>query len=156
MSSAPPQEPGPAPSQTAAPAGAVRVVPVRHYGPLGRRGHRCGPAVALVLGLARAKIDVLGSIPDYLHNHLILVGLRNTIIISVLAQAIGIALGVVFAVMRLSQNPVVSSVSWFYIWFFRGTPGAGATGHLVQPVARFLHDFDPDPVHRSFTCCTRA
>jgi polar amino acid transport system permease protein len=24
--------------------------------------------------------------------------------------------------MRLSRNPVVSSVSWFYIWFFRGTP----------------------------------
>jgi polar amino acid transport system permease protein len=25
-------------------------------------------------------------------------------------------------VMRLSPNPVVSAVSWFYIWFFRGTP----------------------------------
>ena len=24
--------------------------------------------------------------------------------------------------MRLSVNPVVSTVSWFYIWFFRGTP----------------------------------
>ena len=24
--------------------------------------------------------------------------------------------------MRLSLNPVMSSVSWFYIWFFRGTP----------------------------------
>jgi polar amino acid transport system permease protein len=28
----------------------------------------------------------------------------------------------VLAVMRLSANPVVSTVSWFYIWFFRGTP----------------------------------
>ena len=26
------------------------------------------------------------------------------------------------AVMRLSPNPLVSSASWFYIWFFRGTP----------------------------------
>ena len=24
--------------------------------------------------------------------------------------------------MRLSKNPVTSSVAWFYIWFFRGTP----------------------------------
>jgi polar amino acid transport system permease protein len=24
--------------------------------------------------------------------------------------------------MRLSPNPVMSTVSWFYIWFFRGTP----------------------------------
>jgi polar amino acid transport system permease protein len=31
-------------------------------------------------------------------------------------------LGIILAVMRLSPNPVVSSVSWFYIWFFRGTP----------------------------------
>ena len=26
------------------------------------------------------------------------------------------------AVMRLSKNPVTSSIAWFYIWFFRGTP----------------------------------
>jgi polar amino acid transport system permease protein len=40
----------------------------------------------------------------------------------VLAQAVGIGLGVLFAVMRLSKNPVTSGVSKFYIWFFRGTP----------------------------------
>jgi polar amino acid transport system permease protein len=37
-------------------------------------------------------------------------------------MAIGITLGIVVAVMRLSPNPVMSVVSWFYIWFFRGTP----------------------------------
>jgi polar amino acid transport system permease protein len=35
---------------------------------------------------------------------------------------IGATRGVLLAVMRLSPNPVVSTVSWFYIWFFRGTP----------------------------------
>ena len=43
--------------------------------------------------------------------------------------------------MRLSKNPVTSSVSWFYIWFFRGTPV------LVQLVVWFnllaLADLDP-------------
>ncbi len=37
-------------------------------------------------------------------------------------MAIGIALGVLLAVMRLSANPLVSGASWTYIWFFRGTP----------------------------------
>ena len=37
-------------------------------------------------------------------------------------MVIGVILGVLLAVMRLSVNPVLSSVSWFYIWFFRGTP----------------------------------
>jgi polar amino acid transport system permease protein len=31
-------------------------------------------------------------------------------------------LGIVLAVMRMSKNPVTSSVAWGYIWFFRGTP----------------------------------
>ena len=37
-------------------------------------------------------------------------------------MAIGIVLGVLLAVMRLSPNPLVSGASWIYIWFFRGTP----------------------------------
>jgi polar amino acid transport system permease protein len=37
-------------------------------------------------------------------------------------MAVGIVLGIVLAVMRLSPNPLISGVSWLYIWFFRGTP----------------------------------
>src|SRR5436309_12781473 len=37
-------------------------------------------------------------------------------------MAIGIVLGAILAVMRLSPNWLVSGFSWFYIWFFRGTP----------------------------------
>jgi polar amino acid transport system permease protein len=35
---------------------------------------------------------------------------------------LGLVLGVLFAVMRLSKNPVTGAVAWLYIWFFRGTP----------------------------------
>jgi polar amino acid transport system permease protein len=38
------------------------------------------------------------------------------------AMAIGIVLGTLLAVMRLSPNPLVSGGSYFYIWLFRGTP----------------------------------
>ena len=37
-------------------------------------------------------------------------------------MVIGIVGGILLAVMRLSKNPVTSSIAWFYIWFFRGTP----------------------------------
>jgi polar amino acid transport system permease protein len=37
-------------------------------------------------------------------------------------MVIGVGLGVVLAVMRLSPNPIVSGASWVYIWVFRGTP----------------------------------
>lgn len=52
----------------------------------------------------------------------ILAGIINTMTMAVLAMALGIVLGVVVAVMRLSPNPVLSSVAIFYTWLFRGTP----------------------------------
>ena len=59
---------------------------------------------------------------DFLFDHRILDGLVKTLELTVLAMAIGIALGIVLALMRLSSNWLLSSTSWVYIWFFRGTP----------------------------------
>jgi polar amino acid transport system permease protein len=58
----------------------------------------------------------------YLTSVRILDGLAKTLQLTVIAMAVGIVLGVVLAVMRLSDNPVLSRTSWLYIWFFRGTP----------------------------------
>ena len=63
-----------------------------------------------------------GVVGNYLFDHRILSGVLKTIELTVLSMVIGILLGVVMAVMRLSPNPVVSGFSWLYIWFFRGTP----------------------------------
>src|SRR5581483_10204842 len=52
----------------------------------------------------------------------ILHGVTITLELTVLSMVIGIVLGIVAAVMRLSPNPLVSGLSWLYIWFFRGTP----------------------------------
>jgi polar amino acid transport system permease protein len=48
--------------------------------------------------------------------------LRGTLVMTVLAMTIGVSLGVVVAVMRLSDNPLLRSVSWLYTWFFRAVP----------------------------------
>lgn len=52
----------------------------------------------------------------------ILGGLVNTVIMTVCAMALGIALGVLFAIMAMSPNGVMRGCAAFYIWFFRGTP----------------------------------
>jgi polar amino acid transport system permease protein len=67
------------------------------------------------------KIDH-DTIARYMFAPAILTGLRDTIILAVVSQAIGIALGLVLAIMRLSSNVVLTSVSQVYIWFFRGVP----------------------------------
>ena len=52
----------------------------------------------------------------------VLNGLRGTILLTITAMLIGIGLGVVVAIMRLSPNRILSSVAWIYTWFFRAAP----------------------------------
>jgi polar amino acid transport system permease protein len=52
----------------------------------------------------------------------VLEGLRGTILLTVTSMLIGVALGVLLAIMRLSPNPILKTVAWGYIWFFRAIP----------------------------------
>ncbi len=98
------------------------IVPARYWG-------QWVAALLLVLLVAVLAGFVAGSrnvqwsaIPQYLFDPTILQGVRLTLIFTVLSMLIGIAVGVVLAMMRLAPNPVLSSFARLYIWFFRGTP----------------------------------
>jgi len=52
----------------------------------------------------------------------VLNGLRGTILLTVFAMLIGVVLGVIIAIMRLSDNRILSWVAWLYTWFFRAVP----------------------------------
>ena len=58
----------------------------------------------------------------FLFNTEIRQGAWLTLQIAVFAQVLGVVLGVVFALMRISRNPAARAASGFYVWFFRGTP----------------------------------
>jgi polar amino acid transport system permease protein len=100
----------------------IRAVPVRHPGRW--------VAVAVIAVLAAMLVHMLVTNPNldwptvrkYFFSHIILRGIWMTIKLTVLSMAIGILLGVLAAVMRLSENPVVRGAAWLYVWFFRGTP----------------------------------
>jgi len=86
-------------------------------------------AIVLVLGLALFVIDAAQrpaydwpSVAKYLFDRRISQAALNTLQLTVYSMVIAILLGVVLAVMRLTPNPVVKSVAWFYLWVFRGTP----------------------------------
>src|SRR4051794_25061508 len=44
---------------------------------------------------------------------------KGTLLVTVLSMVIGVGGGVVLAVMRLSDNPILSGVAWLFTWFFR-------------------------------------
>ena len=58
----------------------------------------------------------------YLFNENVLEGIRYTLELTVISMVVAIILSVILAIMRKSINPVLRGVSWFFIWFFRGTP----------------------------------
>jgi polar amino acid transport system permease protein len=76
--------------------------------------------VLLVIAFARGAIEWHYA-GHFFTARMILEGLLNTVIMGVLAMALGIALGIVTAIMRLSTNPVLSWTARGYTWLFRGT-----------------------------------
>lgn len=58
----------------------------------------------------------------YLFDGQILSGLYRTLELTVAAMALGLVLGTALAVMRLSDNKLLSILSWIYIWCFRSVP----------------------------------
>lgn len=52
----------------------------------------------------------------------VLEGLRGTLLIMTASMALGVGLGIVLAVMRLSPNPILRHVAFLYTWFFRAVP----------------------------------
>jgi polar amino acid transport system permease protein len=100
----------------------IKAVPVRHPG-------RWIVAVIVLLIAASIIRSVVTNknfgwhyVGQYLFDPRVLHGVVATIYMTVLSMMIGILLGIVFAVMRLSPNPIVSRAAWLYIWFFRATP----------------------------------
>src|SRR5687768_14952889 len=55
---------------------------------------------------------------DNMFSEPVLEGVRTSLIITILSMVLGVALGTVVAVMRLSTNPVLSTAAWLYTWFF--------------------------------------
>ena len=104
------------------PPGEIRAVPVRHYGRWVAAAVIAVLVAALIRSIATNPRFEWGIVGDYLFSGRILDGLVLTLELTALAMAIGVALGVLLALMRMSQSAIVSGTSWVYIWLLRGTP----------------------------------
>lgn len=100
----------------------IRAIPVRHPGRW---------VAAAVIGLLLAMlVHSLITNPNWqwsvvkqnLTTSTVIHGIWVTLELTALSMLIGVVLGAILAVMRLSPNPVVSGAAWSYVWFFRGTP----------------------------------
>ncbi|MFC5212668.1 amino acid ABC transporter permease [Streptomyces coerulescens] len=99
-----------------------RIVPRRHP------GRWLAAAVALlVLAMVLSSVvrndafqwDVVGR---YFTTSAVLDGLLLSLWLTAVVMVLGFVLGILLAVMRLSVNPVLRTLSWGYVWIFRSTP----------------------------------
>jgi polar amino acid transport system permease protein len=133
-------------TQPAAPAppaedrpGRITAIPVRHP------GRWVAIAVLAVLAAMFLNLVIFNKAFDWpfvfeaMNQTPVIAGfVQGTLLVTVLAMIFGVGLGVLLAVMRLSDNPVLAGVSWLYTWFFRAIPRyvlltiMGALGILFQ------------------------
>ena len=65
----------------------------------------------------------LEFVPNVMNFSPVLRGLvQGTIVCTIGAMVLGVTLGILLAVMRLSGNPVLRGVAFAYTWFFRAIP----------------------------------
>ena len=78
--------------------------------------------VLFILDAAQRKAFGWPDVGKYLFDQRVSQAALVTLELTVYSMIIGIVLGLVLAIMRLSPNPVLKAVSWLYLWVFRGTP----------------------------------
>ncbi|MCU1416148.1 MAG: transporter permease [Schumannella sp.] len=87
-------------------------------------------AAIVVLALVAALVYSIATNPrfgwpvvaQYFFSPTVITGIGITLFLTVVSMIIGVLLGLLLAVMRLSHNPVVSQVAHAYVALFRGTP----------------------------------
>ncbi len=104
--------------------GTIDAVPVRHVSRW--------VAVALIAVLVAMFVNLLLTndafrwsdivFPAMVQQPVIEGLVRGTIVVTIGSMLLGVALGVLIAIMRLSPNTVLSWTSWVYTWFFRAIP----------------------------------
>ncbi|MFI5863798.1 amino acid ABC transporter permease [Streptomyces sp. NPDC051546] len=96
--------------------------------PRRRVGRQVSAAAALlVFALVLASVfrnDAFqwGLVGRYFTTSAVLDGLLLTLWLTAVVMVLGFLFGTVLAVMRLSDNPVLRTLSWGYVWIFRSTP----------------------------------
>ncbi len=99
----------------------LELVPRRHL------GRKIAAAIVIIVLAFIIRAFVVGQVEwdvvgRFLFAPVIIAGIWNTLLMTACAMSLGIFLGVVIAIMRISGNPVMEKTALLYVWIFRGAP----------------------------------
>ena len=113
--------PAPAGGPGAAPV-PTKIVRLRHPWRIVVAVLLLGALALFILDAAQREAFDWPAVGKYVFDQRVSQAVGFTLLLTVFSMVIGIVLGILFAVMRQSPNPVLKSVAWAYLWIFRGTP----------------------------------
>ncbi len=100
----------------------ITAVPLRHPGRFIAAAILLTLLAIFVVTSARNEAYHWDTYFQYLLDTRIAAAAGKTILLTIFSMAIGVILGAVIAVLRMSPNPVLRGIAWLYLWIFRGTP----------------------------------
>lgn len=100
----------------------IKAVPLRHPGQWASAAVIVALLVLFLIGAATNKAYGWRTYWQYLFDKRVSQAAMITLLITALSMLVAVVLGGLLAVMRLSRNRVLKSLSWGFLWFFRGTP----------------------------------
>lgn len=99
-----------------------KAIPLRHPGRWIAAVILAGLVVWFIISAARNEAYHWDTYFQYLLDTRIVKAAMHTIALTILAMIIGVVIGAIVAVLRMSPNPVLQGVAWLFLWIFRGTP----------------------------------
>ncbi len=117
----------PVSTQASLPAGRqdyshYRIVPARY--PLRTAGTVFAALIILMIAHSTFTNERWGwpVFAEWFFAEPILVGLWRTLLLTIFGTVLGFAFGTLLALARVSGSPLLSGLSWTYVWFFRSIP----------------------------------
>lgn len=99
-----------------------KAIPLRHPGRWIAAVILAALVVWFIISAARNDAYHWDTYFQYLLDTRIVKAAMHTIALTILAMIIGVVIGAIVAVLRMSPNPVLQGVAWLFLWIFRGTP----------------------------------
>ena len=99
-----------------------KAVPLRHPGRWVAAAILLVLLVWFIIGAAKNEAYHWDTYFKYILDTRVALAAMHTIALTILAMILGVVLGAIIAILRMSPNPVLQGVAWLYLWIFRGTP----------------------------------
>ncbi|MFE6337154.1 amino acid ABC transporter permease [Streptomyces sp. NPDC057798] len=110
------------PSKAPGTADDPRIVPRRRLGRLLTAAAALLVLAMVVNSVVRNRAFQWDVVARYFTTAAVIDGLLLTLWLTGVVMVLGFALGIPLAVLRLTDNPVLRTLSWGYVWIFRSTP----------------------------------